>query len=83
MSVKVKAKEMIKWVNVKEKPFPKDGENYLALFKGQFCLLTWDEDKERHIMAWMPNSYDHVWELAPERERKITHWAKLVLPEDY
>lgn len=75
--------DSIKWINAKDKPFPKDGENYLALFKGQFCLIAWDEDDERYHMAWMPNTYDEVWVLSPCRERKITHWAKLVLPEDY
>ena len=74
---------MMKWIKAKDKPFPKDGANYLAFFKGQVAIMAWDEDTKKYSMAWMPNTYDAVWELDPEQyEHKITHWAVLEIPED-
>ncbi len=74
----------IDWISVKDKPFPKDEENYLGLFKGQFCLIAWNEGDKKFDMFWMPNSYDKLWQWDPAvYEHKLTHWAKLERPEDY
>lgn len=79
---------MIEWVNSKEKPFPRDGNTYLGLFKGQFCLWNFDPEEEIFYLMWMPGTYEKVWEipvdeLDREYPTKLTHWAILKRPEDY
>ena len=72
---------MIKWIYAKEEPFPKDEQNYLAIFKGQFCLAAWDEDDDNYTLMWMPNTYTEAWVVDKDRfQQKVTHWAHLVYP---
>lgn len=73
----------MQWINVKDQPLPKDGSTFLALWKGQFCLISWDEDIERFWLQMLPGQYERDMEVAPERELKFTHWCKLIYPEDY
>ncbi len=80
---------MITWNSVDDEPFPKDGENYLGLFKGQFALISWDEDLRQYEIMWMPNTYDCSMYIDERRYEecyggnKLTHWAKLVHPKEY
>ena len=75
--------DIIKWKNVKQFPLPKDEKDYLGLYKGQFCIFTYEEDKNIYSMCWMPSVYDHTWSIEEEMWGKFTHWADLILPEDY
>ncbi len=79
---------MIEWINSKEQPFPRDGNTYLGLFKGQFCLWCLDPEEKMFYLMWMPGTYDKAWEVSEdeldgEYHTKLSHWAILKRPEDY
>ena len=71
---------MIEWV--KGVP-PKDGEVYLALWKGCFCLASWDEEINCFWLSMYPGTYEKDMIVSPEREFKFTHYAVLKKPDDY
>lgn len=74
---------MINWILPKYQSFPKDGITYLALVKGNFALLRWDEDINKYQMAWLPGAYDTVWEFTEEDwGHKIYAWANLTYPHE-
>jgi len=73
---------MIIWKKVSDEPMPKD-KAILALFKGQFCITEFDEEKNHWWMCWMPSAYDRRWSVKDEFIAKFTHWASLEYPEDY
>lgn len=73
--------ETMKWNNTKDKPIPKDGNLYLGIWKGAFCLLCWDEG---FYMALNPADYTGSSEpLDEEAAMKIYYWAELDFPEDW
>lgn len=56
---------------------------FLCLWKGVICLCEYDQDIDRFFIGMMPISYLGFWKLDIEREKKITHYMILDLPEDY
>ena len=73
----------MQWINVEEQPVPRDGETYLALWKGQFCLTAFDEDEDAFWLQMLPGRYAGDMLLPEERVGKFTHWYKLEYPKDY
>jgi hypothetical protein len=71
------------WINVKDQTLPKDESTFLALWKGQFCLASWDSEIQRFWLQMLPGQMSGDMKVDPEREGKFTHWCKLEYPEDY
>ncbi len=72
------------WINVKDRPFPKDGKDYLALFKGRLSVIAYDEETDKYHIAWTPMEITGVWEAdASMYEHKISYWIDTQGPDDY
>ncbi len=75
----------MKWIknNFEDgRELPKDGRDFLALWKGRICIAAFDEDMGRFYICFDPISGVSC-RVSQDRERKFTHWAKLEYPEDY
>ena len=78
----------MEWISVKDrnKPrecLPMDGTTFLALWKGQFCLASYDDDIDNFWFQMLPGVYTGDMKVDHEREGKFTHWCSLKYPEDY
>lgn len=78
----------MEWISVKDTKDPReclplDGSTFLALWKGQFCLASYDEDIDRFWLQMLPGLYTNDMKVDLEREGKFTHFCILKYPEDY
>ena len=62
---------------------PMDGSTFLALWKGQFCLASYDEDIDHFWIQMQPGVYSGDMQVSHEREGKFTHYCNLEFPEGY
>jgi hypothetical protein len=69
--------------NAPRKYLPMDGETFLAIWKGQFCLSCYDDEEDCFWLQMLPGTYSGDMKLIKEREYKFTHWCKLEYPLDY
>lgn len=65
------------------KQLPIDGSTFLALWKGQFCLVSFDEDIDHFWLNMQPGVYRADMKVDHEREGKFTHYSILEFPLDY
>lgn len=59
---------------------PMDGTTFLAIWKGQFCLASFIEERDLFSIVMLPGMGGIFVEIAKEREGKFTHWTFLVYP---
>lgn len=74
--IKILDREKVREQLPKEKPF-------LCLWKGVISLCEYDEEEDSFYLCFYPAQYENIIKLIQERERKITHFAILDLPEGY
>ncbi len=79
---------MSEWIKVEDKNIvrhylPMYGTTFLALWKGQFCLASFDEDIDRFWLQMLPGQLSGDMEVSLEREGKFTHYRVLDYPKDY
>lgn len=53
---------------------------FLAIWKGQICLVDYDEEMDRFILCMLPSQYPGVMIVSRERECKFTHFCELKRP---
>jgi len=77
----------MKWITIdRDKPrefLPMDGSTFLALWKGQFCLTSYDDTIDKFWLQMLPGGFLGDQSVCHEREGKFSHYAKLEFPEDY
>jgi hypothetical protein len=62
---------------------PLDGSTFLATWKGQFCLTSFDEEENKFWLQMLPGVHDSDMLVEHEREKKFSYYAKLEYPKDY
>jgi len=65
-----------------KKTLPLDSP-FLCLWKGTVCICEYEEEEDHFYIGMMPACNLGFWKLDRERERKITHYMRLELPDDY
>lgn len=88
----------MKWNKSEEVAPPIDGKAYLGLVKGNPCIwqyndgIDWqdknkpvDENQKGFWFCCLPADYEksQKWNDEERFLYKLTHWAKIELPEDY
>lgn len=78
----------MEWITIKDRnkvrfEIPIDVSTFLALWKGQFCLASYDEEIDHFYLQMLPGTYNGDMKVDHEREGKFTHFCKLEYPEDY
>ena len=70
------------WIDTREKPLPKDGQPYFAIWKGAFCIVQFDDEDDLFHLSFFPAEHLDVMRVAKNREKKFTHWFKPTYPKD-
>ncbi len=74
----------MKWIAIESShELPRDGSEFLAIWKGIISLCQYDMDDCRFFIAFQPAIYNGIMMMPQDRENKFTHWMPLPeLPED-
>ena len=62
---------------------PKEGTNFLALWKGRICIGQYCKEDEAFFISFDPATYEGSWEVAPDRLKKFSHYILLDYPDAY
>jgi hypothetical protein len=78
----------MEWITITDRSkireyLPLDGNTFLALWKGQFCLASYDDIIDHFWLQMLPGAFTGDLKVEHEREGKFTHWCKLEFPKDY
>jgi len=73
---------MMNWISTKIKQVPKDGNYYLAIWKGNFCFVNWDQDLIGFYIKLANPDYDDGYYLVND-ETKIYYWLELTYPQEW
>ena len=71
------------WISTRDKPVPKDGETYLALWKGIFVLIQYDDHGKRFWISYRPSEMGESAPIDSDHERKLYYWCKLEYPQEW
>lgn len=69
----------MKWIKINDSrlEIPRDGSEFLAIWKGIVCIAQFDEDEGRYYITFQPAVYPGNSRIPQEREVKFTHWMPL------
>ena len=72
------------WIKIENShQLPRNGEQFLALWKGKISLCQFDIDEDRFYIQFDPVELPSF-QLPQSRENKFTHWMRLPsIPKDY
>lgn len=56
---------------------PRDGSNFLAIWKGRICICQYDEEEGRFFICFDPGDYCSTMKVSQDRENKFSHWQPL------
>ena len=75
----------MKWIKIEHpSELPKDGREFIALWKGRVCWAQYCTEENRFFLIYDPAYCTGLSPLPQDREHKFTHYMEIPSdPEDY
>lgn len=75
----------MKWIKVNSRhDLPRNGQEFLAIWKGRKCLAQHDEEEDRFYISWAVADSPSSMYVPQDREGKFNYWMPLPdYPEDW